>query len=58
VKEMLMEHRKKEEQQGGQEIWPALPRFTEMMTEKLQEEERFCSQLEAASCMSRPELAW
>ena len=55
---MLMDHRKKEEQKGGQEIWPALPKFSETMTDKLQEEENFCSQLEAASCMSRPELAW
>ncbi|KAE8381805.1 hypothetical protein BDV26DRAFT_278429 [Aspergillus bertholletiae] len=56
VKEMLMEHRKKEEQQGGREIWPALPKLSEQMTEKLADEERFCSQLEAATCLNRPEL--
>ncbi|KAE8358181.1 hypothetical protein BDV27DRAFT_169673 [Aspergillus caelatus] len=58
VKEMLMEHRKKEEQQGGREIWPALPKLPEHMTEKLADEERFCSQLEAATCLNRPELTW
>ncbi|KAB8274950.1 hypothetical protein BDV30DRAFT_225561 [Aspergillus minisclerotigenes] len=58
VKEMLMEHRKKEEQQGGREIWPAIPKLSEHMTEKLAGEERFCSQLEAATCLNRPELTW
>lgn len=59
VKTMVMEHRRKEEAQGGEEIWPAVPKMTgEMRTGKLAEEERFCSQLEAASCMARPELAW
>ncbi|PYH42520.1 aromatic ring-hydroxylating oxygenase subunit alpha [Aspergillus saccharolyticus JOP 1030-1] len=58
LKEMVMEHRQKEEAQGGREIWPALPPMTgDMKTDRLAEEERFCSQLEA-SCMSRPELAW
>lgn len=55
---MVMEHRKREEQQGGQEIWPALPRIPEGMTQKFAEEEHFCSKLEAANCVSRPELAW
>lgn len=55
---MVMEHRKQEEKQGGQEIWPALPKFTGVMTAKLAEEEQFCSKLEAASCVSRSELAW
>lgn len=56
---MVMEHRRKEEEQGGEEIWPAVPKVTgEMRTGKLAEEERFCSQLEAASCMARSELAW
>ncbi|KAJ6020869.1 monooxygenase [Penicillium herquei] len=58
VREMVMEHRKREEQQGGQEIWPALPTPVEGITQKLMEEEQFCSKLEAASCMNRPELAW
>ncbi|GKZ71353.1 hypothetical protein AnigIFM50267_007393 [Aspergillus niger] len=59
VKTMVMEHRRKEEEQGGEEIWPAVPKVTgEMRTGKLAEEERFCSQLEAASCMARSELAW
>lgn len=53
-----MEHRKKEEQQGGREIWPAIPKLSEHMTEKLAGEERFCSQLEAATCLNRPELTW
>ncbi|KAE8138508.1 hypothetical protein BDV38DRAFT_292117 [Aspergillus pseudotamarii] len=58
VKEVLMAHRKKEEQQGGREIWPALPKLSGQMTEKLAGEERFCSQLEAATCLNRPELTW
>ena len=59
VKTMVMEYRRKEEEQGGEEIWPAVPKVTgEMRTGKLAEEERFCSQLEAASCMARSELAW
>jgi hypothetical protein len=53
-----MEHRKREEQQGGQEIWPAVPKLPGGMAAKLEEEEQFCSKLEAASCVSRPELAW
>lgn len=58
LRDMVMEHRQKEEAQGGREIWPALPAVTgDMKTDRLAEEERFCSQLEA-SCMSRPELAW
>ncbi|KAJ5085571.1 hypothetical protein N7532_010342 [Penicillium argentinense] len=58
VKRMVMEHRAKEEQSGRKEIWPALPQLRSTMTEKLIEEEKFCSQLEAASCMSRPDFAW
>jgi hypothetical protein len=58
LKGILMEHRKKEEQQGNREIWPALPKMPQNMTTKLLEEEQFCSQVEAASCLSRPELAW
>ena len=54
-----MEHRKREEKQGGVEIWPATPKVAgEMKTSKLDEEEMFCSQLEKESCMARPELAW
>lgn len=53
-------HRKKEEDSGGREIWPAVPRPTgEAKTTKLDEEEEFCSKLEAESCFSlRPELMW
>ncbi|KAF7596965.1 hypothetical protein BBP40_011331 [Aspergillus hancockii] len=58
VRQMVMDHWKREEQQGGRQVWPAVPKVTgEMKTDKLEEEERFCSQLEAASCMARPELA-
>lgn len=54
-----MEHRRKEEQQGGTEIWPAVPKPTgEMKTCRLDEEEAFCSKLEAASCKTSEELAW
>lgn len=55
-----MEHRKKEELQRGQEIWPAAPKVSgEMNTEKLQEEQMFCSRLESESCLgSKPELVW
>ncbi|PYH89577.1 ISP domain-containing protein [Aspergillus ellipticus CBS 707.79] len=59
LRKIVMEHRQQEEAQGGAEIWPAHPKVTgEMRTGKLAEEERFCSQLEAASCMAKPELAW
>ncbi|GAB1206261.1 hypothetical protein APSETT445_004946 [Aspergillus pseudonomiae] len=58
VREMLMEHRKKEDQQGGHEIWPALPKQPESWTEKQADEERFCSQLEAAACTNQAELTW
>lgn len=54
-----MNHRKKEMKQGGREIWPATPKIVgEMKTGKLSEEEMFCSELEAASCRTREELAW
>jgi hypothetical protein len=53
---MVMEHRQKEEKQGGSEIWPAAP--ITASTSKFDEEESFCSKLDAASCTSRPELAW
>lgn len=54
-----MGHRKIELEQGGKEIWPAVPKLSgEMVSDKLTEEELFCSQLESAQCMSKPELAW
>lgn len=54
-----MKHRQKELAQGGVEIWPATPRIVgEMDTSKLEEEERFCSELEAAACKNNSELAW
>ena len=54
-----MEHRRKEEELG-REIWPAEPQMTgEMKTGKLEEEEDFCSRLEASSCAAkREQLAW
>ncbi|KUI66276.1 Choline monooxygenase, chloroplastic [Cytospora mali] len=60
VRRDVMGHRKKEEEQGGQDIWPAVPKATgEMKTRKLDEEEAFCSKLEAESCMGlKPELVW
>ncbi|KAI0595986.1 Rieske domain-containing protein [Biscogniauxia sp. FL1348] len=59
VRRDVMEHRRKEEEQG-REIWPAAPQITgEMKTEKLEEEEDFCSRLEASSCAAkREQLAW
>lgn len=55
---MVMEHRKREEEQGGMEIWPAVPKLSSSAKQK--EEEDFVSKLdEAASCMSsRVDLAW
>ncbi|KPM41055.1 hypothetical protein AK830_g5506 [Neonectria ditissima] len=59
VREEVMNHRKMEMQQGGQEIWPATPKIVgEMKTGKLSEEEMFCSELEASSCRAKEELAW
>lgn len=60
VKSHVMDHRSKEEQVSGKEIWPAVPTIVgEMKTGKLSEEEKFCSELEASSCMAqRAELAW
>lgn len=60
VRKDAMGHRKKEEAQGGREIWPATPKAAgEMKTGKLDEEEAFCSKLESETCLgSRPELAW
>ncbi|KAL1297506.1 hypothetical protein AAFC00_005024 [Neodothiora populina] len=58
VRSAVMEHRKMEEQLGGQQIWPALPKPANGDTSKTSEEEMFCSKLEASSCMSKPELAW
>lgn len=55
-----MGHRKAEDAQGGQEIWPAVPKQAiDTLTAKLVEEETFCSKLEAESCPGvRPELVW
>lgn len=54
-----MDHRKKEQEQGGQQIWPAIPKLVgEMKSDKLDEEEAFCSQLEAEGCVANPELVW
>lgn len=52
---MLMEHRKNEQKQGV-EIWPATPKA--QLSKNSAEDETFCSQLEASSCMAKPELAW
>ncbi|KAI5919365.1 Rieske domain-containing protein [Camillea tinctor] len=59
VRRDVMEHRRKEEELG-REIWPAEPQIAgEMKTGKLEEEEDFCSRLEAASCAAkREQLAW
>lgn len=58
VREMVMEHRKREEAQGGKEIWPAVPKGSN--SSKEDEEEDFVSKLdEAAGCMSsRVDLTW
>lgn len=53
-----MEHRKREEERDGQEICPAVPKLADSMTQRFVEEDQFCSNLEASSCMSRPELVW
>lgn len=59
VREEVMKHRKKEEQQGGRPIWPAEAKIVgEMKTGKLSEEELFCSRLEAANCTANSDLAW
>jgi len=55
---MVMAHRKREEAQGGKEIWPAVPKGSN--SSKEDEEEDFVSKLdEAAGCMSsRVDLNW
>lgn len=54
-----MEFRERELAQGGVPIWPATPRVQgEMKTDKLAEEEEFCSQLQAEACSARAELVW
>lgn len=59
VRRHVMGHRDKEDRQDGREIWPAAPKIDgEMKTSKLEEEEQFCSRLEAASCTANAELAW
>lgn len=59
VRTQVMEHRRKEENQGGRQLWPASPKpVAGANTAKHDEDEEFCSQLEAAGCMAKPELAW
>jgi hypothetical protein len=60
VKKDVMEHRKKEKEQGGAQIWPAIPKLAgEMKSAKLDEEEAFCAQLETDGCAAtNTELAW
>ncbi|CAO2654820.1 Nn.00g115530.m01.CDS01 [Neocucurbitaria sp. VM-36] len=60
VKQELMEHRRKEVANGGQEMWPATPILSgQIDTKRLHEEEKFCSELEASMCSSqRAELVW
>ncbi|KAG9559592.1 Rieske 2Fe-2S family protein, partial [Aureobasidium melanogenum] len=41
VRDMVMEHRKREEEQGGKEIWPAVPKLSSSAKQK--EEEDFFS---------------
>lgn len=55
---MVMEHRKREEEQGGEEIWPAVPETSSSVKQK--EEEDFVFKLDkAAGCMSsRVDLTW
>ncbi|KAM0820333.1 putative Rieske [2Fe-2S] iron-sulfur domain-containing protein [Seiridium cardinale] len=58
VRREVMEHRKKEEQEG-REIWPAAQKVAgQMRTGKLTEEEMFCSKLDAETCQASPQLAW
>jgi len=53
-----MDHRKKE-QQNGKAIWPATPTISgQMKTDKLDEEEMFCSKLDAEGCVAPTELSW
>ena len=55
VREALMDHWKKEQQEGRQ-IWPAKPKpATDSSTEEA--DEAFCSQLDVCAS-ERPELAW
>ncbi|KAH8664607.1 Rieske [2Fe-2S] iron-sulfur domain-containing protein [Xylariales sp. PMI_506] len=59
IKREVMAHRKKEEEAGGVEIWPARQRVVgDMRTGKLSEEEAFCSKLDQESCLSNQGLAW
>jgi phenylpropionate dioxygenase-like ring-hydroxylating dioxygenase large terminal subunit len=59
VRDEVMKHREKELKNGGTEIWPATPKVSgEMETNKLSEEEAFCSELEKAACAGKAELAW
>jgi hypothetical protein len=57
VREEVIGWREREKKEG-KEIWPASPKVSgEMDTEKLGEEEAFCSELEMASC-GKKELEW
>ncbi|KAF2148164.1 Rieske 2Fe-2S family protein [Myriangium duriaei CBS 260.36] len=59
IKQELMEHRTREEAQGGREIWPATPKVVgDMDTVKLTEEESFCSRLKVSVCTASRGLAW
>lgn len=57
VKKEVMEHRKKEENQGGVEIWPATPKLAGSM-QSCSAEEMFCSKLDMESCSASRELDW
>jgi hypothetical protein len=58
VKKDVTAQRKTELGQGGQQIWPAIPKpVGEMKSDKLAEEEAFCEKLEAEGCAAaNPEL--
>lgn len=58
VKDAVMAHRKKEEQQNGQQFWPAMPKQANGLTSKLVEEELFCSKLAEAGCKVKQDLSW
>lgn len=52
VRELVFDHRKREEE-VGRDIWPAVPQYDS--TDKLQEEIRFCEELE---CSGAGSLEW
>jgi hypothetical protein len=57
VRETLMEHRAKEEQNGGAEIWPAVPQVKAAEDGRTVDDEKFCSKLSACAG-ERPEYVW